>query len=150
MSTMNGKFKIGEPETYGSIYGYQKRRFPVIDENGSTVGHAKEEIVLDGKGDEVSKSFYTRNLPRPHGAKRFYASPEAMVEAFGGKIDRTAPKSALSIKRAANKVAKLAAEQAEEEAKAKALSDKLAKRKLAKPEASNPALKTSSRVKKLA
>ena len=141
-NTLTGKFKIGEPITYGSIYGYQKRRFPVINDGGQVIGHAKEEIVLDGKGDEVSKSFYTRNLPRPHGAKRFYASPEDMVVAFGGKIDRTAPKSALSIKRAANKAAKLAAEQAE----AEALAQKKADRKAAKLTQS---AKPSGRVKKI-
>ena len=36
-------------------------------------------------------AYYTRDLPKPYGAKRFYSSPQALVIACGGTIDRTAP-----------------------------------------------------------
>ena len=90
MNTLNGTYKIGEPSDYSSIYGYQKRRFPVIDAaSGNQVGYVKEEPVLNGDGTESTRMVYTRNISRPTNAKRFYASPEALVEAFGGKIYRT-------------------------------------------------------------
>jgi hypothetical protein len=88
-ATLSGKYTIGEPIEYISIYGYPKRRFPILTENSSeVVGHVKEELVLDGEKNEIGKVFYTRNLTRPYGQKRFYESVEALILAFGGEIAR--------------------------------------------------------------
>lgn len=89
MGTLSGKYVIGEPIDYTSIYGYGKRRFPIFREGESSpAGHVKEELLLNGDGQEVGKAFCTRNLPRPNGAKRFYDSVESLVLAFGGEIAR--------------------------------------------------------------
>ena len=119
MATLSGKYTIGDPIEYTSIYGYAKRMFPVR-QGDEKIGNVKEETVLNGDGSEASKSFYTRNIVRPRGAKRFYASVEDLIIAFGGQIDRvvantvanTVAKSPLALKRAANKAAKLATEEA--------------------------------------
>ena len=97
-TTLNGKFKIGEPNEYESVYGYQKQRFPVLNEQGGEVGAIKEELVMDGAGNVVAKMYYTRNLTRPHGAKRFYDSPQALILAFGGTIDRTTTLTSVTVK----------------------------------------------------
>jgi hypothetical protein len=102
-TTLNGKFKIGEPNEYESVYGYQKQRFPVLNEQGSEVGAIKEELVMDGAGNVVAKMYYTRNLTRPHGAKRFYDSPQALILAFGGTIDRTVALPLVKVKRGKQK-----------------------------------------------
>ena len=92
---LNGKYTITKPGAeYTSMYGYQKNRLAVVGESGDTVGYIKEEIVLDEAGDEASRIYYTRNGWRPSGAKRFFASPEALVIAYGGQIDRTKKKAA--------------------------------------------------------
>ena len=127
MGTLSGKFKVGEPQQYGSIYGYQKFKFPVFktEDPISAAGYVKEELILNGKGETVGKTYYTRSFSRPNGAKRFYDSPELLVEAFGGTIDRTVPKppkSARAIKMAETKAANLkAAEDAKAARKAKKL-----------------------------
>ena len=78
MGTLSGKFKVGEPQQYGSIYGYQKFKFPVFktEDPVSAAGYVKEELILNGKGETVGKTYYTRSFSRPNGAKRFYDSPE--------------------------------------------------------------------------
>jgi hypothetical protein len=88
MGTLNGKYSVGEPQEYGSIYGYQKLRFPIYNENGTEVGHVKEELILDGEGKLVGKTYYTRSLSRPQGKHRFFDSPQSLVVAFGGEINR--------------------------------------------------------------
>jgi hypothetical protein len=89
---LKGQFWIGEPVQYQSMYHYQKWRFPVISsETGSTVGWVKQERVVDENGDESSSTYYTRDFDKPYGMKRFYSSPQALVIALGGQIDRTKP-----------------------------------------------------------
>ena len=93
-SLQNDKFyAVGEPEQYGSIYGYSKYRYPVyeVDEKGerineTVIGLIKEEIMKDEDGEPVAKAYYTRNLNRPHGLLRFYPTPRALIVAFGGKV----------------------------------------------------------------
>jgi len=88
---LSGKYSVGQPVQYGSIYSYQKFKFPVRDEGGNIIGWAKQERVVDDNGEESGVCYYTRDLPKPHGAKRFYSSPQALIIACGGQIDRTAP-----------------------------------------------------------
>jgi len=88
---LSGKFSVGQPVQYGSIYAYQKFKFPVLDESGARVGWAKQERIVDENGEESGVCYYTRDLPKPYGAKRFYSSPQALIIACGGQIDRTAP-----------------------------------------------------------
>jgi hypothetical protein len=76
--SLSGKYSIGEPVQYGSIYHYQKWRFPVKDEAGQVVGWCKQEKVVDENGEESGVTYYTRDLPKPYGAKRFYSSPQAI------------------------------------------------------------------------
>ena len=85
---LNGKYKVGAPKQYSSTYGYQKFKYPVIGEDGHERGHIKQEQIIDEAGQSVTTVYYTRDFQRPHGAKRFYSSPEALIIAFGGKIDR--------------------------------------------------------------
>ena len=97
-------------------------------------------------------------------AKRFYASPEALVEAFGGKIYRTvveAPslvveaeaetigksRSPLALKRAANKAAKEAAEEAAQAQLDKEKSERKQKR-LAKKQEKEAAIAEAAKPKK--
>lgn len=96
--SLSGKYSIGEPVQYGSIYHYQKWRFPVKDEAGQVVGWCKQEKVVDENGEESGVAYYTRDLPKPYGAKRFYSSPQALVIACGGTIDRTAPNPLSAVK----------------------------------------------------
>ena len=89
---LKGQFYIGEPVQYQSMYHYSKFRFPVISsETGSAVGWVKQEKVVDENGDESGTTYYTRDFDKPHGMKRFYSSPQALVVALGGQIDRTKP-----------------------------------------------------------
>ena len=89
---LKGHFWIGEPVKYQSMYHYSKFRFPVISsETGSAVGWVKQEKVVDENGDESGTTYYTRDFEKPHGMKRFYNSPQALVIALGGQIDRTKP-----------------------------------------------------------
>ena len=89
---LKGQFWIGEPVKYQSMYHYSKFRFPVISsETGSAVGWVKQEKVVDENGDESGTTYYTRDFDKPHGMKRFYNSPQALVIALGGQIDRTKP-----------------------------------------------------------
>jgi hypothetical protein len=81
-------YTVGEPIPYVSIYGYDKRRLPILRaDDGTVVGHAKEEIVKGEDGQEVSRTFYTRDINRNPGMLRFYASPEALIVGFGGKVE---------------------------------------------------------------
>jgi hypothetical protein len=81
-----------KPVHYTSIYGYPKDRIPVFKQSdakqASPIGFIKEEIVRDGDGGEVSRTYYERNGWREHGQPRFFASPEALVLRFGGKLAR--------------------------------------------------------------
>jgi hypothetical protein len=96
--SLSGKYSIGEPLQYGSIYHSQKWRFPVKDEGGQVVGWCKQEKVVDENGEESGVTYYTRDLPKPYGAKRFYSSPQALVIACGGAIDRTMPNPLPAVK----------------------------------------------------
>lgn len=81
------KYNIGDPVEYGSVYGYQKFKFPVIEEtSGATVGYVKEEVILGEDGEPAGRTYYTRDICKQHGQKRFYTSPEALVLACGGKL----------------------------------------------------------------
>ena len=122
MGTLSGKHTVGDAVVYGSIYGYQKNRFPVIrSSDGATVGSVKEEIVLNGENQEVSRIYYSRSIIRPHGSKRFFDSVESLILAYGGTIDRTkkkpvaktrvakpAPKKARAVKKPASRAKKAA------------------------------------------
>ena len=89
---LKGQFWIGEPVKYQSMYHYSKFRFPVmISPDGGIAGWIKQEKVVDENGDESSCTYYTRDLDKPYGMKRFYSSPQALVIALGGQIDRTKP-----------------------------------------------------------
>ena len=98
MGTLNGKYSVGEPIEYASIYGYGKRRFPVLNQAGEAIGCVKEELLLNGEGQEVGKLYYSRNIMRPHGAKRFYDSVESLVLAYGGSMDRTKKKPVAKVR----------------------------------------------------
>ena len=91
---LNGKYSVGEPVGYTSVYGYQKRKFPVFgeDQSAGAIGYIKEEIILGDDGKEVAKTYYTRSSWRNHGQLRFFESPEALIIGYGGKIDRTKKK----------------------------------------------------------
>jgi hypothetical protein len=111
MLDKNRQYRVGEPIHYTSIYGYPKRRFRIVDvATGSTVGTAKEEIVPGVNGKESTRVFYTRDISRNPPMLRFYDSPEALIVAFGGQLERKAvkkPATKTSTKRAAkNPVAK--------------------------------------------
>jgi hypothetical protein len=83
----NTQYKIGEAQPYGSIYGYSKLKYPVVvAKNGELVGYIKEERVLGADGSVVAKTYYTRDLERPAGKERFYATPEALLVGFGGQL----------------------------------------------------------------
>jgi hypothetical protein len=84
-------YYVGEPITYGSIYGYQKRRFPIyqtgqLASTSSPVGSVKEEKIIGVNGDTVGVMFYERNGWKKHGQQRFYHSIHALLEAVGGKL----------------------------------------------------------------
>ena len=79
----NTQYRLGEPDQYGSVYGYMKQRYPVLDQNDVMVGYIKKEAVLDVEGNVSSWAYYTRDFERPKGALRFYTSPEALLKAFG-------------------------------------------------------------------
>ena len=68
------------------------------DEAGQVVGWCKQEKVVDENGEESGVAYYTRDLSKPYGAKRFYSSPQALVIACGGTIDRTAPNPLSAVK----------------------------------------------------
>jgi hypothetical protein len=80
-------YKIGAPVDYGSIYGYKKKKYPVIGtESEQTIGFVKEEAVVGQNGKGVGLVYYTRDLYRKCGQLRFYESPQAVIVAFGGQI----------------------------------------------------------------
>ena len=107
MLDKNRQYRVGEPILYTSIYGYPKRRFRIEDvATGSVVGTAKEEIVPGVNGKESTRVFYTRDISRNPPMLRFYDSPEALIVAFGGQLERKAvkkPATKTSTKRAAKK-----------------------------------------------
>ena len=89
MLDKNRQYRVGEPIHYTSIYGYPKRRFRIEDvATGSVVGTAKEEIVPGVNGKESTRVFYTRDISRNPPMLRFYDSPEALIVAFGGQLER--------------------------------------------------------------
>jgi len=103
MLDKNRQYRVGEPILYTSIYGYPKRRFRIEDvATGSVVGTAKEEIVPGVDGKESTRVFYTRDISRNPPMLRFYDSPEALIVAFGGQLERKTVKKAAA-KRAAKK-----------------------------------------------
>ena len=103
MLDKNRQYRVGEPILYTSIYGYPKRRFRIEDvATGSVVGTAKEEIVPGVDGKESTRVFYTRDISRNPPMLRFYDSPEALIVAFGGQLERKTVKKDAA-KRAAKK-----------------------------------------------
>jgi len=111
MATLNEncKYRVGDVIEYGSIYGYQKNKFPVIDDaSGSTVGHVKEELILGEDGEPVGRTYYTRDIYKKSGQKRFYSSPEALILACGGKLANPKMKVRSGVK-AVKKTTRLAA-----------------------------------------
>ena len=103
MLDKNRQYRVGEPIHYTSIYGYPKRRFRIEDvATGSVVGTAKEEIVPGVNGKESTRVFYTRDISRNPPMLRFYDSPEALIVAFGGQLERKTVKKDAA-KRAAKK-----------------------------------------------
>jgi hypothetical protein len=109
MLDKNRQYRVGEPIHYTSIYGYPKRRFRIEDvATGQTVGTAKEEIVPGVNGKESTRVFYTRDISRNPPMLRFYDSPEALIVAFGGQLERKTvkkPAAKVAAKRAAKKPA---------------------------------------------
>ncbi len=106
MLDKNRQYRVGEPIHYTSIYGYPKRRFRIETKDGHVVGHAKEEIVPGVNGKESTRVFYTRDISRNSPMLRFYDSPEALIVAFGGQLERKAvkkPATKTSTKHAAKK-----------------------------------------------
>lgn len=87
------KYRVGKEATqYTSIYGYQKRRYPVFDvtdpDNELFVGDIKQEIVKNTAGELCEPVYYTRDFERPNEGLRFFNSPEALILAFGGQIKK--------------------------------------------------------------
>ena len=81
------EYRLGEPIDYTSCYGYPKVRFQIVRvSDGSVVGHAKQELVPGDDGAVWTKVYYTRDIGRNYGMLRFYASPEALIRGFGGKV----------------------------------------------------------------
>lgn len=81
------EYRRGEPIDYTSCYGYPKVRYQIVRvSDGAVVGHAKEERVPDQDGLVCTKVYYTRDIGRDYGMLRFYASPEALIIGFGGKV----------------------------------------------------------------
>lgn len=84
-------YYVGDPQDYRSMYGYKKRWYAVhAVKPGQTAGSAdakvgciKEEAIADENGDVVTVVFYTKDFVRPSGMIRFFASPEALLIAFG-------------------------------------------------------------------
>jgi hypothetical protein len=57
-------YTVGEPIPYDSIYGYDKRRFPILRaDDGAVVGHAGEEIVKGVNGKRRA-ALFTRAASR--------------------------------------------------------------------------------------
>jgi hypothetical protein len=80
-----------EPKEYVSMYGYSKRGFYVYlasdTEFDNAIGFIKEERVIGVDGKTVGLAYYTRTGGwRNNGQERFFASPEALIIAFGGKL----------------------------------------------------------------
>lgn len=83
--------RVGRPEEYTSIYGYQKNRLPVRVVNadgtdGETVGWIKEEVVPDENGNIRGRVYYERNGWKKQGQLRFYSSPAALLAAVGMEL----------------------------------------------------------------
>ncbi len=80
------------PKNYTSIYGYPKLGFHVYrssDTNKSSpVGFIKQEPQLDESGKVAGFTYYTRTSWRNPGQPRFFASPEALLKAYGGTLAR--------------------------------------------------------------
>ena len=88
----NITYVVGQPETYTSMYGYQKIKYPVREEGKtSVVGWIKEEKLLAPNGYVIGNVYYTKQDWRKHGQTRFFNTPEDLIENFGGKVGRVVP-----------------------------------------------------------
>jgi len=99
------QYRVGDVKDYTSIYGYPKKMYPIIDvESDETVGHVKEEALVDADGERAVLMYYERNGWRKHGQLRFYTSIEACVKACGGTLVTPAKAKRLAaLKKAAGK-----------------------------------------------
>lgn len=82
-------YHVGQPVEYESIYGHPKRRFPVFSVDphtgvqGDCIGWIKQEPLADEMGNLAGFAYYTKEGWRNNGQFRFYASPEALLAAYG-------------------------------------------------------------------
>lgn len=81
--------------TYTSIYGYKKNRIEVTkhvgesDEEGIHAGSIKQEPVVGANGVVTGYVYYERNGWKKHGQLRFYATPDALLEAMGFALKKS-------------------------------------------------------------